>query len=257
MKTVLIGIALCATFGWLAPARAEPLPPSSGSGQEPGLVMPGPSPFTLPPGVSVFGPNGPVGPVPGLRPGLPRGPASEPAAEAGKPDRKEGLAETPPSRKDVLDSLFARLGKAADPDESRGIASAIERLWMRSGSDTADLLMERAVVALNAEHRDVALSLLDKVVALRPDWAEGWNKRATVRFLDDDDDGSMDDIGHVLRLEPRHFGALSGMAVILQRHGLAKAALTALRRAGEIDPGDDGIRKRIESLAPDVDGRDL
>ena len=254
MRLSVIGIALCATLGWPAASRAEPLAPSSGWSEAPGLVIPGVPPFPLPPGASVLRPDGPVAPVPDLGPDVPRGPA----AAARQPEGKETVPrDKPPSGKDAVDALFVQLGKAKDPDEARGIASAIERLWMHSGSDTTDLLMQRAVTALNAEHRDVALEVLDKVVAIRPDWAEGWNKRATVRFLDDDDNGSMEDIAHVLLLEPRHFGALSGMAVILKRHGLAKAALKALRRAGEIDPGDEGIRKEIERLTPEVDGRDL
>ena len=128
---------------------------------------------------------------------------------------------------------------------------------MRSGSDTADLLMTRAVAALGADHRDVAGALLNKIVVLMPDWAEAWNKRATLRFLENDDAGSMEDLDHVLALEPRHFGALSGMGFILKRNGLDAGALKALRRALAIYPENEDLRKAVDQLAPEVEGRDL
>ena len=152
---------------------------------------------------------------------------------------------------------MARLGKAQDPDEAKGIAARVQRLWMQSGSDTADLLMERALAAMGENRQDVAAALLDKVIELRPGWAEAWNKRATLRFLDGDDTGSMEDISHVLALEPRHFGALSGMGFILARHGEEAAALRAMRRALSVYPGDADVRKAVDKLAPSVEGQDL
>ena len=104
---------------------------------------------------------------------------------------------------------------------------------------------------------DTASSLLDKIIVLRPRWAEAWNKRATVRYLTDDDVGSMADIGQVLTLEPRHFGALSGMGLILHRNGDDKAALTVLRRAAVIDPQNTQVKSMIEDLTPAVEGKDL
>ena len=128
---------------------------------------------------------------------------------------------------------------------------------MQSGSDTADLLMSRAMTAMSNNDHPLAKTLLDKVVRLRPTWAEAWNKRATLEFLDDDDAGSMEDISHTLVLEPRHFGALSGLGFILKRHGMEAAALKALRRAAEIYPESADIRKAVDDLVPDVEGRDL
>ncbi len=113
------------------------------------------------------------------------------------------------------------------------------------------------MVALSGNHKDVALDLLDRILALAPDWAEAWNKRATLRFLDDDDAGSMEDISHVLALEPRHFGALSGHGFHPERNGQDKAALTALRKALEIYPESEEIKKAVDQLVPEVEGRDL
>lgn len=197
--------------------------------------------------------------VPGL-PGLDAAPSARPPAGA---ERSEPApppaapAPPPPTRAETLDRLLGRLAKAGDADEAQGIAELVQRLWMQSGSDTADLLMGRAVSAMGDGRHDVAAALLDQIIELQPGWAEGWNKRATLRFLDHDDAGSMEDISHVLALEPRHFGALSGMGAILQRHGQDKAALTAMRRALAIYPEEPDLRDAIDKLAPAVDGSDL
>ena len=92
------------------------------------------------------------------------------------------------------------------------------------------LTMQRASAAVSARQFPLALELFDKIVLLRPTWAEAWNKRATVRFLGDDMDGAMEDIEQVLKLEPRHFGALTGMGFIMQKEGLDKGALAAFRK---------------------------
>ena len=160
-------------------------------------------------------------------------------------------------RAHVLDELFKQLAAASDADEAKTIAASIQLVWLRSGSDTADLLMTRAVTALAAGQTSLALDLLDHIVEIAPNWAEGWNKRATVRFLVNDDDGSMSDIDRTLQLEPRHFGALGGLAAILQRSGNDKRALQVLRRVVAIYPQQPDVQKLIDKLAPDIDGRDI
>ena len=160
-----------------------------------------------------------------------------------------------PSRADAINDLFHRLSTAADSGEATGIATAIEHLWLQSGSDTADLLMMRSVSALAKGDNDLATNLLGKIIVLQPDWAEAWNKRATLRFLKGDDAGSMNDISHVLSLEPRHFGALSGMGFILQRAGLKKEALAMLRKAAAIYPHNEELGKSIDALTLEVEGQ--
>ena len=166
-------------------------------------------------------------------------------------------ADPQKGRQKVLDDLFDRLAKAQDDREAKGVSGAIERVWMHSGSDTADLLMGRAMQAL--QRKDYALSqeLLNAVVEIEPDWAEAWNKRATVRYLADDAMGSMQDIARVLKLEPRHFGALSGMGFILQRSGFDKRALEAFRKALEISPQQEEIRRLVEKLTLSVEGQGI
>ncbi len=81
-----------------------------------------------------------------------------------------------------------------------------------------------------------AIAILDKLVALTPDWAEAWNQRATLRYMAEDFDGSLADIERVLELEPKHFGALSGEVLILMRFGRVEVAQSVLKKAVEINP---------------------
>lgn len=163
----------------------------------------------------------------------------------------------PPGRQRLLDELFDRLAKAQDALEAHGIAGAIERVWLRSGSDTADLLMDRSQQAVSTKDWALCQQLLDQVIIIEPNWAEAWNRRATARYLADDDIGSMADLAHALALEPRHFGALAGMGFILQRTGFRKRALDAFRKALEINPQQEDLRKIVDKLTLEVEGQEL
>ena len=183
------------------------------------------------------------------------------AAPGDKPDMSTSVQVKPSDpqkgRQKVLDDLFDRLAKAKDDVEAKGVSGAIERVWMHSGSDTADLLMGRAMQALKRKDYALSQELLSAVVEIEPDWAEAWNKRATVRYLADDAMGSMQDIARVIKLEPRHFGALSGMGFILQRSGFDKRALEAFRKALEISPQQEEIRRLVEKLTLSVEGQGI
>lgn len=166
-------------------------------------------------------------------------------------------ADEEAGRRKVLDELFERLAKARDEEEGKGIADAIERVLLRSGSDTADLLLSRARQAINSKDNDVAIRLLDKVVELEPRWAEAWRHRATAKFMAGDRGGAVADLGQTLALEPRHFDALTGLGSILHATGFDARALDVLRRAIAVHPQQPEVKALIEQLAPDVDGRDL
>lgn len=194
-----------------------------------------------------FGPDGPDVATPAL-------PTPTPDEQAPPPKPQPSVAER---RKQQLDELYDRLSKAKDAQEAGAIVGMIGQTLIRSGSDTADLVMQRAVTAMDAKDYPTATDLLDKVIVLQPGWAEAWNKRATVRYLVEDDTGSMADIGHVLALEPRHFGALSGMGLILHRNGEDKAALTVLRRAAGINPQDAQVKTMVNELVHAVEGSEL
>ena len=171
--------------------------------------------------------------------------------------KRDAQPKPEPSAAARLDDLFQRLAHAEDSDEADGLAHAIERLWLQSGSDTADLLMVRAVAALGKGQPKVASDLLDKIVVVDPGWVEAWNKRATLRFLDGDDVGAMQDVAQVLSREPRHFGALSGMAAILHRNGMDKQALELARRTEAIYPHNAELEKLESELSLKVEGRDI
>jgi Flp pilus assembly protein TadD len=184
-----------------------------------------------------------AGAAPPASPGVAAGPGAPPAP-----------AQT---RQQKLNDLFGRLAASTDADETNGLIVAIDRLQLESGSNTQDFLMARAVAALGSHNLPVAQQLLDKIVILQPDWAEAWNKRATVRFMMDDEKGSMADIARVLALEPRHIGALSGMGMILERSGFRDEALRAYRRALEVAPQLASARAAVERLTAAVNGQSL
>jgi tetratricopeptide (TPR) repeat protein len=183
-----------------------------------------------------------------------------PPPDAAKPDAPESgkaAPAAPHSRAETLNDLYARLAVSKDAVETAGLLSAIDRLGLDSGSDAGDLLMARAIGAMGAKKYDIALTLLDKLVDLQPEWAEAWNKRATVRFLVDDDKGSMADIAHVLKIEPRHVGALSGMGMILERRGFRDDALRAYRRALAVAPQLESLKSNVDRLTKAVQGQSL
>ena len=134
-------------------------------------------------------------------------------------------------------SLFRRLRNAQTEREGRMAEDAIWRMWMAQAPTPA--IGEAVAEAMRKrESYDFAgaLAILDRVVEQVPDYAEGWNQRAFIRFLRDDFDGSLEDIESALALEPLHFAALAGKATILMRQGRVEPAQSALRRAVEIHP---------------------
>jgi tetratricopeptide (TPR) repeat protein len=167
------------------------------------------------------------------------------------------LSQREAGRRATLDDLFARLAAAKDETEAKGVANLIERRWSRSGSDTADLLMTRASDAIQAKEHALAVELLDRVIALQPEWAEPWNRRATAFFLLDDTASSMADLRQVLAREPRHFGAWAGLGHIYMAAGDKTRALEAYRKALAINPHLEAVRPLVEQLAPEIDGRDI
>jgi tetratricopeptide (TPR) repeat protein len=156
-----------------------------------------------------------------------------------------------------LDTLFSALKIAPDDASAKAIEERIWALWLISGSDTCNLLMTRAKAATDAKDYDLALKLLDAIVAIKPDYVEGWNRRATLYYLKDDYAHAIADIGKVLTLEPRHFGALSGLGQMLQEIGDDKDALEAYRKALAIDPRLEHVPDLVKTLTDKVEGRNI
>jgi tetratricopeptide (TPR) repeat protein len=156
-----------------------------------------------------------------------------------------------------LDTLFQALKIAPDEDSAKAIESRIWSIWTISASDTCNLLMSRVKVAIDGKDYALALKLLDAIIAIKPDFVEAWNRRATVYYLQDDIAHSLADLSEVLAREPRHFGALSGLGLILQDIGDDKDALKAYRKALEIDPHLEHIPEVVKTLSEKVEGRDI
>jgi tetratricopeptide (TPR) repeat protein len=156
-----------------------------------------------------------------------------------------------------LDTLFSALKIAPDEESAKAIEDRIWAVWIVSGSDTCNLLMSRVKVATDGKDYDLAIKLLDAIIAIKPDFIEAWNRRATVYYLKDDLAHSLADISEVLAREPRHFGALSGLGLILQDIGDDKHALEAYRKALAIDPHLEHIPEVVKTLTEKVEGRDI
>ena len=194
------------------------------------------------------------------------GPASaqsvpeQPKAESSKPiaktDKRSARVQKP-DRAARLDALFDVLAKAPDANIAKAIESRLEAMLAQSGSDTSDLLMGRARVAMEAKESDLALNLLDSVVEIQPDFVEARARRATVYFLKKDYARSLADLRMVLAREPRHYGALSGLGVIMQDLGEDKRALEAFRKALAIHPYLSGVTELVKKLTVKVEGREI
>ena len=169
-----------------------------------------------------------------------------PGTEAEAPD------ETPP-----IDRLFGELKRERNERAAERIASRIQEQWSRSGSASVDLLMLWSQEAMQAKKFAVALDFLDRVTVLQPKFAEGWNRRATVHFMMQSFGKSMADIERTLRLEPRHFGALSGMGMILKETGRKEAALHAYERVLAVYPMMRSAQGEVATLSEDLAGEAL
>lgn len=156
-----------------------------------------------------------------------------------------------------LDRLFADLKRERNEVAAGRIAQSIWREWSASGSATVDLLMMHATRAMKNEKPDLALDLLDQVTVLEPGYAEAWNKRATLHYMMKDYAKSMADIARTLRLEPRHFGALSGMANILRARGEDELALKAFQQTLEIYPMMREAQKAVAEISDKIAGEGI
>lgn len=187
---------------------------------------------------------------------FPGGPEAAPLEETVPPPVPEP-PETEETRETRLDRLYARLKEAPDEKRAAGIARNIQRELMNSGSPTIGLLMTQATAAVEAKDLPVALDLLDAVVRLKPGYAEGWNRRATVYYMLDDYGKSLADLERALALEPRNWEAIGGLASILNALDEKDGARAACAQALEIYPLQPRIRKSCDELESERDGEDI
>jgi tetratricopeptide (TPR) repeat protein len=155
----------------------------------------------------------------------------------------------------ALDGLFQQLKTTPDGDDARGLEAQIWAIWMRSADDEVNRLMEAGNTAMEAGQYEAALAAFNRIVDKAPDFAEGWNKRATVEFLLGDYQASMADIAHTLKLEPRHFGALAGLGQVELALGNKEAALNAFNQALAIDPHLGDVAEMADNLKKEIAGK--
>jgi tetratricopeptide (TPR) repeat protein len=173
----------------------------------------------------------------------------------GPPDKLPKVSRA--DRLHNLDFLFGALKAAPDEATAKAVEERIWAVWVSSRSDTTMLLMSRVKTALETKDVDLALKLLDGIVKIKPDYIEGWNRRATLYYMKKDYRRSLADIREVLKREPRHFGALSGLGLILQDLGDEKQALEVYRRALAVYPRLQRIPDLVKTLKEKVEGRDI
>jgi len=157
-----------------------------------------------------------------------------------------------------LDKLFAALQTSLSNANAASLEREIWAIWTRYPDDQViNYQMDRAIKMINAGQLDDAEAMFSAIISRKPAFAEAWNKRATVRFFRGDDAGSANDILQVIKLEPRHFGALSGLGMIKVRGGDLQGALQAYRAAQRINPFLPNIEVIIDKLGQRLNGRAL
>ena len=181
---------------------------------------------------------------PAVTPPVPQPPAKLPRVQRGDPTKN-------------LDFLFEALKLAPDNETAKAIENRIWALWLTSRSDTANLLMLRVKNAVEAKESDLAIQLLTAIIKIKPDYVEAWNRRATIYYGQKDFGKALADIRQVLKREPRHFGALAGLGMILHEVGDDKRALTVFRRALDVHPHLPRIPALVKELTEKVEGRDI
>jgi tetratricopeptide (TPR) repeat protein len=172
-------------------------------------------------------------------------PLPEATAEAPPPPAEKPLKPAE-KRAEQLDILFAHLRRPGVPSEP--VELKIWALWAASDSPTAEVLLQQAARAIDDRAPAEALSILDRLVGANPDYAEAWNKRATLYFMMKRDDQALKDIEKVLDLEPRHFGALAGKGVILERQKKYSAAREAYEEALAVNPTLEQVKDALKAL---------
>jgi tetratricopeptide (TPR) repeat protein len=155
-----------------------------------------------------------------------------------------------------LDELFTRL-KSAGEEEAGRIETEIWIEWSKSGSPAMDLLLQRGRDAMELGDNLQAIEHFTAIIDHSPEFAEAWNARATAYYMTGEFGPSVADIAHVLSLNPRHFGALSGLGMILEESGKPERALEVYRAALAIHPHLEGVTEAVERLEIEAEGREL
>jgi tetratricopeptide (TPR) repeat protein len=147
-----------------------------------------------------------------------------------------------------LEPLFHQLSAVRTQPDAIAVESQITAIWLKSGSDTVDVLMSRAARASDTQDLATAKKLLDAVVDMRPGYAEVWYRRAELLIAMDSQQEAAADLEKVIELEPRHYKALAVAGRLADATGDKRGALAAYRRAVLINPMLEPIARRANQL---------
>lgn len=162
----------------------------------------------------------------------------------------------PAAGDEPLDRLYADLADPANDGWQRTEADIL-REWSKSGSPAMDLMLRRGEAALEAGDLAAAIEHLTALTDHAPDFAEGWNARATAYYQAGLVGPSLSDIAHVLALNDHHFGALAGLGMILEELGRDEAAIRAYRASLAIHPHQDALHQALDRLEQKTAGTAL
>jgi len=156
----------------------------------------------------------------------------------------------------VLDELFEQL-QADDERDFDLIEKKIWREWRKSGSDSVDFLLERGMAEMDQGNYQTAVEHFTAAIDHAPDFAEAWNMRATAFFYMNEFGLSVADIQQTLRLNPRHFGALGGFGMILERTERPKQAQEVYKQLLDVHPHAKAALNAAERLKQQLQGTAL
>lgn len=157
----------------------------------------------------------------------------------------------------ALDALLTRLAQAGSKAEAVQLSEEVEALFFESGSATVDMLLQRGIAAQKQGRLDLAGDFYGDVIALEPNFAEGYNRRAGLDYERGRYGEALEDLNKTLALQPRHFGALAKLGLVLERLGATDAAYKAYEDALAINPYEQTAKAGARRLAPLVQGRSL
>ncbi len=168
--------------------------------------------------------------------------------EVARQEERLRLKMTAAEKQVILDSLFEQLKAAESEDAAAFVENLIWELWLISEQEEVNVLMAKGIEEMSRGNYARAVQAFSAITELSPDFPEGWNKRATAYYLKGDFSASMRDIERTLALEPRHFGALTGLGLIHTALGNELAALKAYETVLSIHPKQKGLQKYVEEL---------
>ena len=152
----------------------------------------------------------------------------------------------------LLDELFTRLQVTDDATQLRFIENSIWEVWMQHDNADAEELLVIATRRMNQRRFSDAMLIFNRLVETFPEYAEAWNKRATLHYMLGDLEASLADIDVTLTLEPRHFGALSGQGLIYVEQEKLQQARESFEHLLTIHPNSGNARSNLESILADL-----